>query len=214
MSRYGSNERDFETGGVEAGQPPILAGGIERVGRRADAEMARDRGLLVPGIEAVGLHADGDVEIEPDLHAEPVRVRLAGGKLPVGVPLHEFDERDFGGVGPFAQAGAPGRRPAARHSSGHSHQGVLNLCRSTSKQAKRDSKRARSARNFSKSCRRSSARTALEGGERRAQGPPFQPRHGRDSRRRRMPATAPSAAINAGSAREIPEVFRHRCRAR
>ena len=98
---------DFETGGVEAGQPPILAGGIERVGRCADAELARDRGLLVPGIEAVGLHADGDVEIEPDLHAEPVRVRLAGGKLPVGVPLHEFDERDFGGVGPFAEAGAP-----------------------------------------------------------------------------------------------------------
>ena len=33
---------------------------------------------------------------------------LAGGKLPVGGPLHEFDEFDFGGVGPLAQAGASG----------------------------------------------------------------------------------------------------------
>ena len=40
------------------------------------------------------------------------RVRLAGGKLPVGGPLHEFDELDFGGVGPVAEAGALGRRPA------------------------------------------------------------------------------------------------------
>ena len=59
----------LQPGGVEARKAPVLAGGVERVRRRTDAEMARDRGLLVPGVEAVGLHADGDVEIEPDLHA-------------------------------------------------------------------------------------------------------------------------------------------------
>ena len=67
----------FEAGRIEAGKAPVLAGGVERIRRRADAEMAGDRDLLVPGVEPVGLHADGDVEIEPDLHAEPVREILA-----------------------------------------------------------------------------------------------------------------------------------------
>ena len=70
MSRKGAKDCKLEPGGIEAGKAPALAGGVERIGRRADAEMARDRDLLVPGIEAVGLHADRDVEIEPDLHAE------------------------------------------------------------------------------------------------------------------------------------------------
>ena len=62
----------LQTGRIETGKAPVLAGGVERIGRRPDAELARDRHLLVPGIETVGLHADGDVEIEPDLHAELV----------------------------------------------------------------------------------------------------------------------------------------------
>ena len=70
---------------IVAGKPP--APGLrccQRIGRRADAELARDRALLVPGIESVGLHANGDVEIEPDLQAKSGRrdrlaaLRVAG----------------------------------------------------------------------------------------------------------------------------------------
>ena len=89
----------------------VAAAGHELVkvfGRRADAEHARDRALLVPGIEAVGLHADGDVEIEPDLHAELLRQIGGGSQLPVGGPLHEFDEFDFTGVRALAQGSASG----------------------------------------------------------------------------------------------------------
>ena len=108
MSRYGAKDCQLEPGGIEAGKAPGLAGGVERIGRRADAEMARDRDLLVPGIEAVGLHADRDVEIEPDLHAELLRQIGGRAQLPVGGPLHEFDELDFGGVRALAQGGASG----------------------------------------------------------------------------------------------------------
>ncbi len=98
----------LEACGIEAGEAPGLAGGVERIGRRADAEMAGDRDLLVPGIEAVGLHADRDVEIEPDLHAELLRQIGGGAQLPVGGPLHEFDELDFAGVLALAQGSASG----------------------------------------------------------------------------------------------------------
>ena len=94
--------------GIEARKPPVLARGVERIGRRADAEMARDRFLLVPGIKAVGLHADRDVEIEPDLHTEPVGERTAGSQLPVGIPLREFDEFDLGRIRARAQPRAFG----------------------------------------------------------------------------------------------------------
>ena len=60
----------FEAGCVEAGQAPVLAGEIKRIGRCANRQMTRDRNLLVPGIEAARLHADRNVQIEPDLHAE------------------------------------------------------------------------------------------------------------------------------------------------
>jgi len=76
--------------------------------RRADAEMARYRDLLVPGIEAVGLHADGDVEIEPDLHAELLGQIARRTQLPVGGPLYEFDELDFGPARAGAQVRAGG----------------------------------------------------------------------------------------------------------
>src|SRR6185295_15959248 len=62
--------RKLEPNGIEAGEAPGLAGGVERIGRRTVAEMAGYCYLLVPGIEAVCLHTDRDVEIEPDLHAE------------------------------------------------------------------------------------------------------------------------------------------------
>ncbi len=64
--------------------------------------------LLVPGIEAIGLHADGDVEIEADLHAQRFRAIPASPQLTVGGPLHEFDEFDFDPVGPVTQARAAG----------------------------------------------------------------------------------------------------------
>ena len=34
---------NFQTGGVKPGKAPVLAGGVERIRRRADREMARDR---------------------------------------------------------------------------------------------------------------------------------------------------------------------------
>src|SRR4051794_40913371 len=96
----------LEAGGVETRQAPILSGGVERIWRRADAEGTRDRGLLVPGIETVGLNADGDVEVETDLHAELSGERGACAQLAVGIPLHVFDELDFRRVRALAQARA------------------------------------------------------------------------------------------------------------
>ena len=40
MSRYGAKDVKLEANGIEAGKAPGLAGGVERIGRRADAEMA------------------------------------------------------------------------------------------------------------------------------------------------------------------------------
>ena len=98
----------LQTGGVEAGEAPILAGDVQLVGRRADREIPGNRDLLVPGIEAVGLHADRDIEIKTDLHAEPGRALLAGLQLTVRHPLHEFDEFDLGRIGARAQGRAFG----------------------------------------------------------------------------------------------------------
>src|SRR5262249_4550613 len=81
---------------------------IERIGRGTDGEMPGNRDLLVPGIKAVGLHADGDVEVETDLHAETIRELLAGAQLAIGNPLHEFDKLDL------ALVGANAKRRAAR----------------------------------------------------------------------------------------------------
>ncbi|MGY3656972.1 hypothetical protein ACVJ19_003635 [Bradyrhizobium sp. USDA 376] len=98
----------LEAAGIEAREAPVLADGVEHVGRRADGEVAGNRGLLVPGIEAIGLHADGDVEIEPDAHAELAGQHLGGMQLAVGRPLHEFDELDLAPVRPLVQLGALG----------------------------------------------------------------------------------------------------------
>ena len=65
-------------GRIEAGQTPVLAGEVERIGRRTDRQVTRDRDLLVPGVEAAGLHANRDVEIKSDLQAEPGCLIAAG----------------------------------------------------------------------------------------------------------------------------------------
>ena len=93
---------------MKPARPQFWPDGVQRVRRRADGEMAGNRGLLVPGIEPVGLHADGDIEIEADLHAEPGCEIPASPQLPVGRPLHEFDEFDLGRIGALAQFGAFG----------------------------------------------------------------------------------------------------------
>ena len=104
----GLERLDFEARGVEAGETPVLARGIERIRRRADRKPAGDRDLFVPGIEPVGLHADRDIEIKTDLHAQRFRARLACPELPVGDPLHEFDEFDFVSIGALTQPRAAG----------------------------------------------------------------------------------------------------------
>ncbi len=86
---------DFKTGGVEAGEAPILTGGIKCIRWRAHREMAGNRDLLVPGIEPVGLHADRQIEVETDLHAQPGGEIPASLQLLIGRPLHEFDELDL-----------------------------------------------------------------------------------------------------------------------
>ena len=153
----------FEAGGIEPGKAPVLPRGIERVRRRTNRKMAGNRRLLLPRVEAVGLHADGDVEIKPDLHSEPDGKVPARLQLPVGASIARIRRTRF----------RLHRRPREvrhhrassgwRHSSGHSHQGFPeNLCRSTSKQANRDSIAPRSARNFAKSCWRSAMGLALK----------------------------------------------------
>src|SRR5262249_55054031 len=99
----GFEQLHFKACGIEAGKTPALAERIERIGRRADAKLSRDRDLFVPGIETVGLHTDGDVQIESDLHAEAFRELLAGGQLAIGDPLHELDEFDLAFVGTGAE---------------------------------------------------------------------------------------------------------------
>src|SRR5213080_2837045 len=60
-----------------------------------------------------------------------------------------------------------------RHSSGHSHHGLLNLCRSTSKQANRDSSGALGAK-FLEILPACIVRIGLKSFERQAQRAPFQ----------------------------------------
>src|ERR1700681_2505224 len=89
---------DFQSGGVEAGKAPVLAGGIECIRWRANREMAGNCDLLVPGIEPVGLHADRQIEVETDLHAEGSREISASLQLLIGRPLNEFDELNLEGI--------------------------------------------------------------------------------------------------------------------
>src|SRR3954452_6803131 len=88
----------LESRGIETCEAPILAGGVEHVGWGPDREMPRNRRLLIPGIEAIGLHPDRDIEIEADLHAQPLCEIPARSQLLVRDPLHEFNEFDRLGV--------------------------------------------------------------------------------------------------------------------
>ena len=54
---------DFQAGGIEAGEPPVLTRRVQQIRRGSDGELPRDRDLLVPGIEAIRLHAHSDVQI-------------------------------------------------------------------------------------------------------------------------------------------------------
>ena len=94
-------------------RPQFWPAVFKAIRRRADGQMARDRRLLVPGVEPAGLHADGDIEIEPDLHAELAGAIPARPQLPVGDPLHEFDEFDLGAIGALAQTRRIRPHPAA-----------------------------------------------------------------------------------------------------
>ena len=99
---------DFQAGGIESREAPVLAGCVQRVRRRADGKMTRNRGLLVPGIEPVGLHTDGHIEIETDFHAKPRRKIAARPQAAGRGPLHEFNEFDFSRIGALTQFGAFG----------------------------------------------------------------------------------------------------------
>ena len=80
----------------------------------------------------------------------------------------------------ISPASAPSRKAAhlassgCRHSSGHSHHGLPNLCRSTSKQAKCDSKRAALGTEFVKILLAGRLGVGLESSKSPAQRPPLQ----------------------------------------
>ena len=205
---------DFEAGGVEAGEPPVLARGVQRIRRRADGEMAGNRRLLVPGIEAVGLHADRDIEIETDLHAEPPwRDRWHAASCRSAVHCTNSTNSISAPSGPSRRR-AHAASSGCRHCSGHSHHGLLNLCRSTSKQANRDNSGPRSARNFSKSCRRPACATGLELSRKRSAARAISARRRRHNRRSRLLSAGRSRRCFRRERRaQIPAVFRRRCRA-
>ena len=99
---------NFQTGGVEPGEAPVLAGGVEGIRRRADGEMPGNRALLLPRVEPVGLHTDGDIEIQTDLHSEPGCAIPARLQLLVGRPLNEFDELYLGRIWACVKRGTSG----------------------------------------------------------------------------------------------------------
>ncbi len=97
----------LEASGNEAvrivrGDAPVLAGGIELVGRRADRQSSQHHVLVHPGVGAAGVNADRGVEIEPDRHSAPPRDIAAAFELALGVPLQEFVKAEFVGMA-FAQ---------------------------------------------------------------------------------------------------------------
>ncbi len=99
---------DFQSGGVEAGEAPVLAGGIECIRWCANREMAGNRDLLVPGIEPIGLHADRQIEVETDLHAQGDGEVPASLQLLIGRPLNEFDELNLDGIRARVKTGEAG----------------------------------------------------------------------------------------------------------
>ena len=169
----------LKSGGIEAGKAPALSGGVERVGRRADAEMARDRRLLVPGIEAVGLHADRDVEIETDLHAELARqIWQAPPSCRSAVHCTNSTNATSSASGPVAQGGASGvvrLPPFLRPFPPRLLEFVPQ--RLEAGEAQQQRRRARRG-SVSKSCRRAGVACALKAANADAERLPFQPGDG------------------------------------
>ena len=165
----------LEPGGIEAGKAPALAGGVERIGRRADAEMAGDRR------PARSRHRSRRPARRPrrrDRDRPSCRACVARS---AAAPSCRSAVHCTNSTNSISSASAPLRSAAhlassgCRHSSGHSHHGLLNLCRSTSKQAKRDSSGAALGAEFVEilSARRL-RHCALKAANADAQRPPFQ----------------------------------------
>ena len=125
--RNGSKRARLEADRIDAGEAPLLAGGVEHVGRRADLDRRQDRILLAPGVEAVAAHADRDVEIEPDRQAALARrARGSASSCWSRDPLHELVVRRSPPRWWRAACAGSGRS-ACRHSVGQSHHGLLEV---------------------------------------------------------------------------------------
>ena len=103
----------------ERWEAPVLAVGVELVGRRADPHAGGEQVLPQPGVGAVGSGADGEVVDEPDAG----RGGRRGGVLAVAQPLQPGVEGDDVGV-LGGEAGDGGGRRAGRCSAGQSRQPV------------------------------------------------------------------------------------------
>ena len=75
-------------------QPPVLAGGVEIVGRGADPRARHEQRPVGPGRGAVRRDADGEIEIEADPHPRGPRPVLGVGELSGGDPLEPAVEHD------------------------------------------------------------------------------------------------------------------------
>ena len=81
---------------MEGCEPPVLAGRIEFVRRRANREGGENRVLTTPRVCTMRIDADSKIDIEPNRHAVRPRGVLAGGELAVGDKLQELLELDLG----------------------------------------------------------------------------------------------------------------------
>ena len=158
----GLERLQFEPGGVETGEAPVLAGGVERdpAARRprdgARSPIARSRHRT----RRIARRRRRQGKARPSCRAGPrAPCRPATAGRPPIARIRRIRFRRHPGPGAGTRIWP---RPAGAIASGHSHHGLPNLCRSTSKQANRDSSGARSAQNVSKSCLRSPLGSALK----------------------------------------------------
>ena len=118
----------FETGGVEAGEAPVLAGGVERVRRRADGQdgakspIARSRHRT----RRIARRRRRRDRARPSCRAgprAPCRPPTAGRRSIARIRRIRFRRHP----GPRRRA-AHLASSGCRHSSGHSHHGLLRIC--------------------------------------------------------------------------------------
>jgi len=194
----------------EAGPAPILSAVLSGSGGAQRRGWSEDSGLLVPRHRSLGWHAGRRRRDRARPSCRAGRVRLEGGQA-AGSAFNCTNRRTR-----TSAASAPlrkrehCRRPAS-HSSGHSHQGVLEfVAENTSKQATRDSKRPRWVRNFSNpvAVQRRTALKAANACSKARHFRPARPGSRTDVARRRCA----SAAFNAG--RADSGSLSTRCRAR